>query len=243
MMYVSKLKNIVDMFCGTISFEPSKNENIFCEFLPFRLPCFEEVVERMDKYQSNHSSFLNGLVSKSLGLFYSKEGSRILNGDWTIDDKIFLEELYQEVLEKINNIGEEFPKDFTLHPTSKHYFGRLYALKYKGTNSNFGWHYDALGPDEYRAIFTVRQQGDRRVCLAYKDGSENTVFMKPDVGSGVLIRSGETFHAVLQDTECSYADGKELERWVLVFTYTKIENDTRQFIGAVDKYFRQNRHT
>ena len=236
---VSHLKNVGEMFSGTVSFKPSKNDNIFCEILPFDLPSYGDLERRMDKYNTNVSSFWHGLVSKSLGLFYSKKGSRIMNSDWTPEDKSFLEEIYQIVLEKINNSEEIFQKKIKLHSTSKDYFGRLYALKYKGFDSNFGWHYDALGPDEYRTIFTVRQQGDRRACLAYKDVNQNTVFMKIAVGKGVLIRSGETFHAVLQDKECIYADGKELERWVVIFTYTTIKNDTRRFIGAVDKFFRE----
>lgn len=234
-MCLHQLKNIVEMFRCTISFQQSKNDNIFCELIPFKIPHFKELEQRMQKYKTNPSSWWHALVSTYIGLFYSKEGARILNGDWTMEDKTFLEELYQKVLNNINNLGYEF----TLYSTSKDYFGRLYALKYKGTNSNFGWHYDALSPQEYRAIFTIRQKGKRRLCFAYKDIYKNTVYMKPDVGYGVLIRSGETFHAVLQDKECIYEDTNELERWVLVFTYTKIRKDMRQYIGAVDNYFRK----
>lgn len=56
--------------------------------------------------------------------------------------------------------------------------------------------------------------------------------MKPDIREGILIQSGETFHTVQPD------DGDQVTRWVLVFTYTTIENDNREYVGTIDEYFR-----
>ena len=234
-------QNLYDIFNGTISYQPNKHENIFCELLPFTLPRFEDVARRMEKYNCNLSTYLQGLVSSTLGLFYSKEGCRILNSDWTGDDKQFLEQVYVETLEMLNHSDLcSMRNGDILYKTSLDYFGRLYALKYDGTDSNFGWHYDSLGPEEYRAIFTVRQRGSRRFALAYQTDEHSKVFMRPPTGGGVLIRSGETFHAVLPDPKGSGEnDVERTERWVIVFTYTTIKDDSREYLGAVDKYFRK----
>ena len=231
-----KIKTYSQMFNGTLSFQPHKQ--VYCEVLPFELPRKGEVAEVISKYSCNKSTWLHKLVAKPLGVFYSSEGGRITNQDWSESDHALLEQLYDSVLTKVNEWKGRPAKQ--LHRISPRYFGKLYALKYEGENSHFGWHYDSLGPEEYRAIFTVKQSGRKRVSFAYMRGEHQKEILRPKVGEGVLIRSGETFHAVVPDSEAAGADDEEfMQRWVLVFTYTTVENDQREYIGAVDTHFRR----
>lgn len=232
--FVQKMLNAYRIFGGTIAFDPSRKA--YCKMLPFHLPRVGQVCDRMAKYRTNPSTCLHRLVARALGVFYSRHGGRVLCSDWTVDDRALLECLYREVLVLINK-SNMISSD--LHGVSCNYFGRIYALKYDGAGSEFGWHYDSLGPREYRAIFTVKQCGRKRVSFAYMDEQKNLTTLRPRPGEGVLIRSGETFHAVVEDNAVPPPDNSDvIQRWVLIFTYTTTEADKTEFVGAIDRYYR-----
>lgn len=228
------LKNIYSDFSDTMYYDPEKEKNIYCEILPFKIPNNDLIVEILEKYTRNRFSWLKNIISKNLGLFYSKSGTRIKSSDWDDNDRAIMDKLYEDVRVKINNWDK---RPATLHKISYKYFGRIYALKYDGVDSGFGWHYDSLSQNEYRAIFTVKQTGNRRVTFRCMKPSQTAIY--PDIGEGILIRSGETFHTVQPDKVVRGPDdGDQVTRWVLVFTYTTIENDNREYVGTIDEYFR-----
>ena len=221
MCFHDAMVSLCELFRGTTSFQPHRQA--YCEKLPFALPRLQEVAEILSRYSCRRSTWLHKLVARSLGVFYSPSGGRITTQDWSEGDRALLERLYDDVLAKVNE-WDARPVN-RLHRISPAYFGKLYGLKYEGEGSRFGWHYDSLGQDEYRAIFTVKQSGRRRASFACMRREGEVETPRLESGEGVLIRSGETFHAVVPDAEEVEDGAGELQRWVLVFTYTAVEQD------------------
>ena len=215
---VQRLLACTRLFQGTLQYEERRKR--FCEPLPFLLPNFPEACEAVASYDLHRSRRWHGLASRPLGFFYSSHGGRICTSDWRDEHRVLMESLYESVLEKLND-WEGKPCRF--FPIAGDYFARIYALKYDG-NSHFGWHYDSVSPTEYRAIFTLKSSERLNLWVMRPEGPQ---VMMMQSAEGVLMRSGETFHGVFGDSEPA-------TRWVVVFTYTSRELDTRDAVSAAD---------
>ena len=213
----------IRLFQGTLKYR--EEQTGFCEVLPFVLPKAQHVYEAIASYDCYRSRWWHALVSQPLGLFYSSNGARICTRDWKKEHRAFIESLYESVLHKLNRWEG---KPCQLFPIASDYFARIYALKYDG-NSHFGWHYDSVSASEYRVIFTVKSSETLHLWVRRPEGPQ---VMKMQNAEGLIMQSAKTFHGV-------FGDNKPASRWVIIFTYTSIEKDTRQKVGAADFLLRR----
>ena len=139
-------------------------------------------------------------------------------------------ELYNSTLERINSSNLLEKKLFPIVPT---YFAKVYALKYDGT-SHFGWHYDSTSENEFRAIFTV-SKSEPSHTFGFCDKLGERHMLSLNEGDGVLVRGSETFHGVEPPSK-ELREGEKVHRHVIVFTYTLIENDVRQYVDSSDRF-------
>mmetsp|Transcript_19483 Transcript_19483/g.29481 ORF Transcript_19483/g.29481 Transcript_19483/m.29481 type:complete len:259 (-) Transcript_19483:244-1020(-) len=256
MAWLTRVPVIGNILKGT-QYDPSKTP--YCVEIPFTLAEEEiELLVTMSKtYNSNRSNRVHKFFSNVLGLFYSENGGRITSSDWTNTHKNALEDMYTTVLDRVNslNLGQG-----ALYPITPGYFGRIYCLKYAGTRSWFGWHYDGTTPNEYRAIFVISQSTQGAPVLSFVDENGQKITPQMHPGRGVLMQGSETWHGVGPSGDLKAGESKggrrtfdkkkqnqlgekeeESHRWVLVFTYTKLENDCRDYVGMSDVAHRKRR--
>ena len=161
-------------------------------------------------------------------LLYQEEFKFKLNvafkGAKMIYQNDFSSTCYQQINQLYFNVLNQINKQIKiqLHPISKHYFERCYAILYTGRHAAVRPHRDAHPPSEFRTTIVLDLYKPPHFVIFNENNDK--IHADEQVNDLYVFNGSANRHALIT-SEQQTSNSKRL---VLIFTYTTIKNDSRE---------------